>query len=312
MRKSENRICIIIFACFLALGSSAQISIVESPDTVLIADHFQLTYEIDNPDRQIESVSWNIDFFGENDDLVLIESAASEEDFKFTKTLRLAVFDTGLVILPIVAAETVLSDGQIDIQVSDELQLRIVLPEDLKGELQPIKDIIEDPAPSFLWLYFAIALLVLLLVVLIWLMVRRRKKSQLPPEPEPDFSAINPEEWAIRQIHELRKNTVDDPEAEEAYFTRLSYIFRNWMKNRFGFKAIEMTGSELMEELEDREIYDSTDLQEIKSMIGKIEQIKYAKGKPDEGFRELSTNYIESLIQRKQQELENQKEVGDD
>ncbi|TVQ46279.1 MAG: hypothetical protein EA362_07790 [Saprospirales bacterium] len=305
------RVLIFLSACFFALGSTAQIKIVENPDTVLIADHFQLTYEIDNKDRRIESVQWNTDFFVEDEDIVLIESSASEDELKFRKTLTLAIFDTGLVNLPVVATETVLVDGQISMQVSDELRVRIVLPKDLKGELQPIKDIIEDPAPSFLWLYFTIALLVLLLLVLIWLVVRRRKKSQLPLEPKPDYSAINPEEWAIRQIQELRKNTVDDPEDEEAYFTRLSYIFRNWMKNRFGFKAIEMTGSELMEELDEREICDPTTLLDIKSMIGKIEQIKYAKGKPDEGFRELSTSYIESLIIKHKQELENQKEGED-
>jgi len=292
--------------------SMAQVNLLSSPEQVLIGDHFYLTYELDYSENSIESIHWNTGLIEAHSDIVLIESRTERRESKWVKKLTLSVFDTGKVVLPPLEAEIYKKDGSIEKFKSPEHSMQVFLPGTLHPDLQPIKDIIEDAAPSFLWLYFTMAFLVLLLILLIWWWVRKRKKNQLFLEPKADFSTIDPEGWALMQIQELRKTNWLDSVGEGTYFTRLSFIFRNWLKNRYTFKAVEMTGSELLQELNKRQIYSPAELSALGEIVEKIEYIKYAKGKVEEDFIAFSTDYFEDLIKKKKQELESQKEETDD
>ena len=293
-------------------GISSQITIVSENQRSVIGDHIQLTYEIDNTSSNIKKVSWNIEQIEASDIIVLINSSSIERANKFIKNLTIAVFDTGRVDLPSIEAELFFTEGISEVQHSAQLELFIELPEFLHSELLPIKDIIEDPPPSFLWLYFTIAILILAFLILIWLFIKNRKKLVIEREPPADFSIINPEAWALEQFQKLKNVNINREDAEERYFTRLSYIFRSWLETRFKFNALEMTGNEVIQNLERRENFDSSTISELERVIIKIEHIKYAKGRSEMEFYDTSVELLEGLILAKMRELSSQKIEEDD
>ena len=64
-------------------------------------------------------------------------------------------------------------------------------------------------------------------------------------------------------------------EDQKAYYTRLTDTLRKYIEERFGFNAMEMTSSEIIERLNQAE--DKTMIDELRSLFTTADLVKFAK-----------------------------------
>jgi hypothetical protein len=94
---------------------------------------------------------------------------------------------------------------------------------------------------------------------------------------------------AISEIEDLRQNGGPHSEDSKAYYTRLTDILREYINDRFGFNATEMTSDQILEALE--ESRDKESLGELRDLLSTSDMVKFAKFKPmlNENDRNLVT-----------------------
>ncbi|MBR3615589.1 MAG: hypothetical protein IKL56_03085 [Bacteroidaceae bacterium] len=107
---------------------------------------------------------------------------------------------------------------------------------------------------------------------------------------------------AINRIDEIRNNESLSAEGnEKEYYTQLTDVLREYMHDRFGIDAQEMTTSEIIDEL--LKIKDKESIKELKDILEVADLVKFAKMKPDERENRLNmTNAIEFVNETKNAE----------
>ena len=83
---------------------------------------------------------------------------------------------------------------------------------------------------------------------------------------------------AISEIEDLRKSGGPHSEDAKAYYTQLTDILREYINDRFGFNATEMTSYEILERLEESQ--DKESLSELRDLLSTSDMVKFAKFKP--------------------------------
>ena len=97
-----------------------------------------------------------------------------------------------------------------------------------------------EERPSWLrrWGFVLILAATAVLVLLLWLRKRRglRREAPLPPD-----------RWALREIEGI-EGTLMPPQGDaETYHTRMSYVVRRYLTERFGLHALQQTTAEFLE-----------------------------------------------------------------
>lgn len=107
---------------------------------------------------------------------------------------------------------------------------------------------------------------------------------------------------AINRIDEIRNNESLSAEGnEKEYYTQLTDVLREYMHDRFGIDAQEMTTPEIIDEL--LKIKDKESIKELKEILEVADLVKFAKMKPDERENRLNmTNAIEFVNETKNAE----------
>lgn len=135
-----------------------------------------------------------------------------------------------------------------------------------------------QPNP-FLWsewkgLFVMSVTSLLLLIVLVYLVHRLRHNK-------PVFAKIRlvrripAHEAALREIEDIKKQHVESQEGQKAYYTKLTNILRGYIVKRFGFNAMEMTSSEIIEHL--RQEKDQAMIEELRNLFLTADLVKFAK-----------------------------------
>ena len=144
-----------------------------------------------------------------------------------------------------------------------------------------------------------------LLILLIYLIVRIRdnkpiiRKVKVEPKLPPHIEAMK----HIEKVREEKNWQKDHP---KEYYTELTDIIRTYIQDRFGFYALEMTSSEIIDKL--LEMKKKEELSELKSLFQTADLVKFAKHNPliNENDANL-IHAIEFINETKQVEQENQK-----
>ena len=82
----------------------------------------------------------------------------------------------------------------------------------------------------------------------------------------------------MSRFEELRQSGSSHAEDSKAYYTQLTDILREYINERFGFNATEMTSYEILEHLEESRDKDS--LSELRDLLSTSDMVKFAKFKP--------------------------------
>ena len=205
------------------------------------------------------------------------QSVNNGQRMTITRNYTVTCFDSALIYIPYLP---VYVDG-VEYQ-SNRLALAFMtfeIPEGQENQIFGPKANMKTPVRFyeakglvFYWLLAALAC-----VMAFYLFVRYRddkpiiRRIKIEPKVPSHVKAIS-------EIEELRNSGGPHSEDAKSYYTRLTDILREYINDRFGFNATEMTSYEIMERLEESRDKDS--LNELRELLSTSDMVKFAKFKP--------------------------------
>ena len=221
---------------------------------------------------------------------------------QLTRRYYFTSFDSALYLMPEMNVKV---DGK-DYQ-SKKLALKVLTFEIDTLHTDSIFPIKAELAPPFDWaewrpvIWFGILALVIggLLGYVIYRLktnkpiIRRiRRKRHLPPH-----------QVAIQKIEQIKEEKIWQSEDSKEYYTQLTDTLRNYIRERYGFNAMEMTSYEIIQKLQ--EVNDEEAITELRELFQTADLVKFAKYSTliNENDRNL-VNAIEYINQTKLEEPE--------
>ena len=83
------------------------------------------------------------------------------------------------------------------------------------------------------------------------------------------------ETYALKEIEQLKNNSSIANDNQKEYYTRLTDVLRKYIRERFGFNAMEMTSTEIMLRLQNEE--DKSMIEELRELFTTADLVKFAK-----------------------------------
>lgn len=156
--------------------------------------------------------------------------------------------------------------------------------------------------------YVAIAaalLFIPFLLLLIFLIKRIRdnkpiiRKVKIEPK-------LPPHQVAMKEIERIKTEKIWQKGQSKEYYTELTDALRTYIKERFGFNALEMTSSEIIDKL--MEIKDKAAISDLRTLFQTADLVKFAKHNPMMNENDANLiNAIDFINETKEKEDENAK-----
>ena len=117
---------------------------------------------------------------------------------------------------------------------------------------------------------------------------------------------LPPHQLAMQEIERIKNEKVWQKGEPKEYYTELTDALRTYIKDRFGFNALEMTSSEIIEKL--LEMQDKEAIADLRSLFETADLVKFAKHNPLMNENDANLiNAIEFINETKEKEVENAK-----
>lgn len=213
------------------------------------------------------------------------------------------VFDSGFYRLPpfvYLSASDSVASNQVELTV---VPVKV-------GENDAISDYkdISDPSDRSFWdwmpdwlydLWWLWLLMIVVVACAIYFGMRYRKTGKFIPLPEKP----QPKPWtiALERLERLKAKNLWENGMEKEYFTDLTDILRDYLAQRFGINAMEMTSRQIMQTLAEQ-----SDVKEKRGYVRKIldvaDFVKFAKVRPlpadnVEAF-DNAVNFVNETVER--------------
>ena len=145
------------------------------------------------------------------------------------------------------------------------------------NQFYPPKTVQDNP---FLWSEWSFAFWLSLLMIIIcgaMLYLRNRLKKNKPIITRIRIIRRVPaHEKALKEINDIKQHhTTSNQETQKEYYTHLTNALREYIVSRFGFNAMEMTSSEIIENL--RASGDQKMIDELRMLFSTADLVKFAK-----------------------------------
>lgn len=189
--------------------------------------------------------------------------------------ITITSFDEGIYYLPPLAVQRMNRDGVVDTLVFEPLQLQVntmpvdtatFKPHDIKGQMTyPLT--FREVAP---WVAAGLAGAGLI-ALLVWLIVRRNRRNN------PEYIQKDPPHIvALRKLDKYRGNAMWVPEKQKTFYSGITDALREYISERYGIGAMEMTTAEIFEDMKatdaPKELVD-----ELKDLFERADFVKFAK-----------------------------------
>lgn len=194
---------------------------------------------------------------------------------QISRHYTLTSFDDTLYYIP---PQTILVDGAK--YKSKNLALKVLgvkVDEEHPEKFYPIKDVQDNPFQWSDWATpFWCSWLMLIMIGITWYLYKRLKENKPVVLRLRIIKHEPPHTKAMKQIDNIKEdkliNVVENP---KEYYTRLTDVLRHYMEERFGFSAMEMTTSEIIEHLQASA--DEASIVELKQLFQTADLVKFAK-----------------------------------
>ena len=193
---------------------------------------------------------------------------------RVSKTFTLTSFDERLYAIPGMKVKV---DGKS--YSSNQLALKVLTcdvdtlhPE----QFFPPKDVQDNP---FLWAEwstpFWLSIVVMLLTLVFGYLVLRLKQNKPIITRIRVVKRIPAHQKALDEMSRLKTEHYNTADEQKEYYTQLTDTLRKYIRERFGFNAMEMTSSEIMEHLQSTG--DDTMINELRELFNTADLVKFAK-----------------------------------
>ena len=145
----------------------------------------------------------------------------------------------------------------------------------------PPKDVMDNPFDWDDWIPVIIMVVLIAALVVLFLFFRGRYKNNKPILARIRvIKKLLPHQKALKALEDLKATAplLEEEAGEKApkeYYTRLTDALRKYIEERFGFNAMEMTSSEIIQRL--REQNDDESLNELRQLFQTADLVKFAK-----------------------------------
>lgn len=144
------------------------------------------------------------------------------------------------------------------------------------------KDVQDNPFQWSDWslLFWLSVLMLVLMAVGYYLYLRLRDNKPIITRIR-IVKRLLPHQKAMKEIEQIKADKMQNSENPKEYYTRLTDTLRKYIEDRYGFNAMEMTSSEIIERLEkaladDAKAADSMK-QELRQLFTTADLVKFAK-----------------------------------
>lgn len=217
--------------------------------------------------------------------------------------LTITSFDEGAYELPplgaVVGGDTTWFDGKRVEFVNCAVDTTKFMPENLRIPPTPI---IRFPwTPGEKWTFAGLVGLILLgvglLVLAVWLLLRHYRRKALAAEPDPAHIV------ALRKIDAYRSDSYWKPERQKTFYSGITDALKEYIGNRYGFDAPEMTSGEVLHHLKKE-----TDLApELRSGLGHLfevaDYVKFARHTADDSENARVVPFATGFVTQTWQQL---------
>ena len=131
----------------------------------------------------------------------------------------------------------------------------------------------------FLWsdwsLAFWLSVLMLVLMALAWWLWLRMRDNKPIISHIRIVKRLLPHQKAMKEIEQIKADKMVTSENSKEYYTKLTDTLRKYIEERYGFNAMEMTSTEIIEKLMASQ--DQTSLDELRQLFSTADLVKFAK-----------------------------------
>lgn len=297
-----NRFLLTIILIISSLYAFAQASVQAkiTPIEMLIGEQAQVTLTVEaNDDAKVEFPT-----FQPRQMLVpgveVIATQQSVVDGKQTLAIVLTAFDGNLYHLPPFKVKV---NGKE--YASSDLALKVVEVEVDTTKMDQFfgpKDVQDNP---FLWadwsLPFWLSVLMLLVMVVGYYLYLRLRDNKPIITHIKIVKRLLPHQKAMKEIEEIKANRMLTTEDSKEYYTKLTDTLRRYIEERYGFSAMEMTSSEIIDRLMST---DQQSLDELRQLFTTADLVKFAKYSTQ--INENDANLVSAIDFINQTKQENQ------
>ena len=271
-----------IILIFSAIGANAQVKVDAFIDSIAILigeqAHVTLSVTAKNSDRIEFQPLKEAHYVVPGLELLHVEKADTTqlEDnlIKVSKRLTLTSFDEKLYPIP---SFWIKVNGKKYTTNSLALKVITVDVDTLHlNQFYPPKDVQDNPFSWNDWkeMFWCSVLLVLLLVVSIYLWVRLKQNKPIIVRVKV-VKYLPPHKKALIKIEQIKQDKLPVSSNQKEYYTKLTDTLRRYIEERFGFNAMEMTTSEIIEHLQKEG--DNQMLLELKELFETADLVKFAQ-----------------------------------
>lgn len=215
-----------------------------------------------------------------------------------SQELILTSFDTGYVPVPPVSFFYQLpSDTTIQVAETEPLLLQVRLMD--VDTTAPIRDIRGIEKVGYSWKEFLPWLVYLLLAALIGFLIyryiqyRRGKREYFLFKPKPQKPAW---QLALEAIEELRLQKLWQSGQTKEYYSRLTDIFRDYLKGQFGIDAPEMVSQEILDALR-KNRFEPLLIEESRRMLETADLVKFARFEPLADENDFALDFCRRFVE---------------
>ena len=168
-------------------------------------------------------------------------------------------------------------------------------------DIREVPIIWEDVAP----LVYSAVIMLILGALAVFFVIRFRDNKPIikiiKVEPK-----LPPHQVAMKKIEEIKADKQIQREDPKLYYTELTEAIRTYIKERFGFNAMEMTSSEIINRLLEEK--DPQSISDLKLLFETADLVKFAKHAPMMNENDMNlVNAIDFINQTKVEEDPNAK-----
>lgn len=282
LRTAARAGCMALFSMLALTSATAQVQVASKIDSaaILIGEQAHLrtvvtansTQKVTFPDfRRGDTLMAGVEVLEASGvDTVLLNEG---KRMQLGRTYTITSFDSALYYIP---GMEVLVDGR-KYRSQDPIGLKVnTVPVDTVhiDRIRGPHAVVEEPFTWSARLWGPALTLFVLLPFVYWLLVRLSGKKPvtrrvvIPPKELPH-------KVVMAELESIKKSALSDSGEAKEYYIRLTDALRNYIQERFGFNAKEMTSAEIIARL--TETKDETALRELREVLSTADLVKFAK-----------------------------------